>query len=300
MEKPNFTIVGCGRLGTALGKHLSMAGYPLKGLTGGSLRSIQETARIIGTDKIYEVPWEISRTSDVVFITTPDGVITRACRTLAENNGFKEGAIVLHCSGAHPSTILQPAQKAKAMIGSMHPLQSFASKTTAGNPFAGIIISVEGVDTAVNVARRMADDLGAKCLTIPTASKTLYHASAVVASNYLVTLLELAFKLIGTAGISPDEAFGVLKPLVDGTLANIRKTGIPEALTGPIARGDMETVGRHVTEIMEKIPETAPLYGLLGIYTINIALEKGTLNKDAAKALQKVLKEAVNTMPPGP
>lgn len=290
MEKPSFAIVGCGRLGTALGKHLSRAGYPLIGLASRSLSSIEETAGIIGTDKISETPWEITRNADVVFITTPDGVITEACKNLTEKNGFKKGAVVLHCSGAHPSTILSFAEKAQTTTGSMHPLQSFASKDLEGNPFAGIIISVEGADEAVTIARQMAEDLGATCLTIPTSAKTLYHASAVVASNYLVTLIDLAFKLIRTAGISSKDAFSVLKPLVDGTLSNIEKVGIPDALTGPIARGDAETVHRHIADIMKKTPELASLYKILGLYTVDIAEAKGTLGDDAVKALRDVLK----------
>jgi predicted short-subunit dehydrogenase-like oxidoreductase (DUF2520 family) len=289
MGKPNVAIVGCGRLGTAMGKHLSGAGYPLAGLSSRSLSSIEETARIIGTDKISENPCDITRHADVIFITTPDGIIADACKNLADRGGIKEGAVVLHCSGAHPSTILASAKNSRAVIGSMHPLQSFASKSLEGNPFDGIIISVEGGDDAVTIARQMAKDLGARCLTIPTDAKTLYHAAAVVASNYLVTILDLAFRLIGTAGISSSDAFSVLKPLVDGTLSNIEKAGTTAALTGPIARGDAETVQRHMAAIMEKIPELAKLYQILGLYTVDIAQAGGGIENDAVLALRKAL-----------
>ena len=149
MEKPGFVIVGCGRLGTSLGKHLLRAGYPLLGLASKSLSSAEETAKIIGTDLYCDKAWEITKGADVIFLTTPDGVISDACRTLVENKGFKKGAIVLHCSGAHPSTILSADEKSGVFIGSMHPLQSFATKEIEGNPFSGIIISVEGADKAV-------------------------------------------------------------------------------------------------------------------------------------------------------
>ena len=105
---------------------------------------------------------------------------------------------------------------------------------------------------------------------------------------YLVTILDLAFKLIGTAGIFEKEAFAVLKPLINGTLSNIEKVGTVDALTGPIARGDAETVSRHLIDIMKKTPELADLYKVLGRYTVDIARDKG-LGDEALAALQKVL-----------
>ena len=290
MTKPSFAILGSGKLGTALAKHLITAGYELAGLTSKSETSAQETAQIIGTDKYGHPPCKITVTADVVFITTPDGMIADACKKLVNHNGLKKGAVVLHCSGAHPSTILSSARDAGFFIGSMHPLQSFASKQLAGNPFEGIIISVEGDDKAVSEAKQMATDLGAKCITIRTDAKTLYHASAVVASNYLVTLLEMAIKFMETAGISAEEAFLVLKPLVNGTLLNIEKVGIPEALTGPIARGDAQTVKEHMTAIISRKPDMIELYKILGQYTVGIAQAKGGLTKKHVEALMKLLK----------
>ena len=104
-----------------------------------------------------------------------------------------------------------------------------------------------------------------------------------------MTLLSLAFRLIYAAGISAQSAFNVLKPLIDGTLANIEKVGIPQALTGPIVRGDVGTIEKHVQEISLKVPELLELYKVLGFYTIEIARAKGTLSESAAEQLKKIL-----------
>lgn len=290
MTKSSFAILGCGKLGTALAKHLKAAGYELAGLTSKSAASAEETARIVGTEKYGQPPCKLTVNADVVFITTPDGIISDACKELVLHKGLKNEAVVLHCSGAHPSTILSSAKDAGYFIGSMHPLQSFASKQLSGNPFDGIIISVEGTDRAVAVAKEMATDLGANCITIRTDAKTLYHASAVVASNYLVTLIEMAVKFMETAGIPAKEAFLVLKPLVNGTLSNIEKVGIPEALTGPIARGDAQTVKEHIAAIISRRPDLIDLYKILGRYTVDIARDKGGLTDEQIKALMKLLK----------
>lgn len=287
--KPSFAIVGCGKVGRALGKFLTAAGYRAAGFAGRRLSSAKETADIARSEHYSDIPWEVTRDADIVFITTPDGAIKDTCDRIARNNGIAESTIVLHCSGALPSTILSAAKAHGAYSGSMHPLQSFASADYEDNPFRGIIIAVEGDKEAVQAAKEIASDLGATAVTLLTEAKTLYHASAVVASNYLVTLMDLAFRLINTAGITGKDAFKVLKPLIDGTLTNIEKVGIPTALTGPIVRGDVETVAKHVKEIGSKNPELLALYKILGFHTIAIAKAKGTLSESAAEQLKKIL-----------
>lgn len=281
--KPCFAIVGCGNVGTALGRFLTEAGYRLVGLSSRSLSSARRAAKIIGTGHFDKTPWRTTKEADIVFIATPDSAIADTCNSISSHSGFCRNAVVLHCSGALPSTILSSAKGCGAFTGSMHPLQSFATDKNNSNPFYGITISVEGEKEAVAVAKKIAEDLGATSLKIQTEAKTLYHASAVVASNYLVALLDLAFRLIKPAGVSSQDALRVLKPLIEGTLSNIERVGILEALTGPIARGDIETVEKHLTEIELKTPELLPLYKRLGLHTVDIARAKGLLESSAQR-----------------
>ena len=287
--KPVIAIVGCGRVGTALAKFLSEAGYKISGLASKSISSAKRLADLTGTGRFTKIPWEITKEADIVFLTTPDSEISDTCSNIAFNYGFKRDSVVLHCSGALPSTILSSAKSCGAFIGSMHPMQSFALNEGNGSPFHGIIFAVEGDAQALHIAAKIAVDLGADCIPINTEDKTLYHAAAVVASNYLVTLLSLAFRLIEHAGISSSDTWKVLNPLIEGTLSNIEKAGITEALTGPIARGDVETVKRHIEAIGEKSPELLDLYNTLGFHTIGIAEAKGTLSKKSADILKKII-----------
>ena len=286
--KPTIAIVGCGRVGTALANFLSEAGYRISGLASKSLSSAKKTAGITGTEHFTTISWEITKEADIIFLTTPDSAISDACNSIAFNGGFKRNSVVLHCSGALPSTILSAAKDCGAFIGSIHPMQSFALNKGNVSPFHGIMFAVEGDIQALRIAAKIAVDLGADCIPIKTEDKTLYHAAAVVASNYLVTLLSLAFRLIEHAGISGSDAWKVLKPLIKGTLSNIEKAGIPAALTGPIARGDIETVKRHIEEIRKKSPELLDLYNTLGFHTIGIAESKGTLSEKSADILKKL------------
>jgi predicted short-subunit dehydrogenase-like oxidoreductase (DUF2520 family) len=286
---PQIAIVGCGRVGTALAVWLHRAGYPVCGLASRRLQSAQAVADLIGPRPCSQEPQDVTAEADVIFITTPDGVIETVCRQIAGAGGFRAGSVVLHCSGALPSTVLAPARQSGAWIGSLHPLQSFATPALDRNPFAGIIVSVEGDGPALQTAETLAADLNAHPQQILTEAKTLYHAAAVVASNYLVTLLDLAFTLLKRAGVSPQDAHGVLRPLIDGTLANVARIGPPAALTGPLARGDAETVAHHLEAIAAKNPESLALYRALGIATVAVAETGGHLEAAQAAALRRLM-----------
>ena len=286
--KPSFAIVGCGKVGTALAIFLTRAGYRPAGFASKSLSSARHVADIVHSDHFSDVSWDITRHAEVVFITTPDSAIKDTCNTISQNTGFADNAVVMHCSGALASSVLSSAKTCGAWIGSMHPLQSFASADHKTNPFQGISVSLEGEGPAVNIAKTIVTDLGGTVVTILTEAKTLYHASAVVASNYLVTLLDLAIRLIEEAGINRQDAFNLLKPLIDGTLSNIERVGVQKALTGPIARGDIKTVEKHIEEIGSKTPELLSLYKMLAFYTIDIAVAGNSISESSKKALKRI------------
>ncbi|MCP4200282.1 MAG: DUF2520 domain-containing protein [Proteobacteria bacterium] len=286
--KPSFTVVGCGKVGTVLCRELQNAGYVAAGLADVSAEALKSAAEQFRVENTSSDSGRVTRHADIVFITTPDGDIADTCRTIAEKNGFKKGAVVVHASGALPSTILSSARSSGVFLGSMHPLQSIASKD-AVNAFQGITFSIEGEVAAREVMTQIADDLGATHLVIETAHKSLYHAAASIACNYLVTLEGAAFELMEETGIAPDDIFKVLGPLIYETLKNIENVGPVRALTGPIARGDVETVTRHLQEIESKKPKWFSMYKLLGLHTLDIATAGGTVSKRDAEALRKLL-----------
>ncbi len=288
--KPSVCIVGCGRLGTALAMILTDKAYPVIGVSSLSLSSAQKLAAICNIPFATDKPWEITIKADVVFLTTPDGVIESACEQISEKNGFRENSVILHCSGAHSSSILSSARKTFAKIGSMHPLQSFASVGSSRNSFEGINIAVEGDFAAVELSREIAKDLEAFPIEISTEGKPLYHAAAVVASNFLVTLIGIALKLIQDSGIPAEKAYSVLKPLVEGTLFNIGKAGIHQALTGPVIRGDIKTIETHINAIGKKSPDLLPFYNCMIKYTALEARQGERISEDLMKAITVMVK----------
>ncbi len=289
--KPDIAIVGCGKVGTSLAFFLSKTGYRISALFSKTRASAEKTAGLVNGPDPADSSWAAARAADIILITTPDDVIAEACQIIADHNGFRKNTTVLHCSGALPSTILAAAKATGALTGSMHPLQSFAAARTDINPFDGINMAVEGDGQALAMATQLAENLGAQAHTIKTEGKTLYHAAAVAASNYLVTILELALQMLEAAGIEASDGFTILKPLIEGTLSNVEKIGIPEALTGPIARGDVDTVAAHIEHIVAQVPELKSLYCSLGVDTVGIARAKGSIDDAQVEDFLKLLKQ---------
>jgi predicted short-subunit dehydrogenase-like oxidoreductase (DUF2520 family) len=279
MKSRTFAIIGCGKVGVTLAWHLAHIGYLPIGFASRRSASAHAAAECAGGGRVCRDPWEAAADADLVFITTPDATISSVAACLAEQKGLKRGAVVLHCSGALSSEIIATVRRCGAHAGSLHPLQSFAAPTFPENPFRGIVMAGEGDDEALDFARDIAAGFQAVFLKIETAHKTLYHAAAVAASNYLVTLLAASTRLLEESGIAPENTLQVLLPLVRGTLKNIEKRGVAEALTGPIARGDVATVEAHCRKIEQSLPDLLPFYQVLGRYTLPLVQGKVSVDK---------------------
>jgi predicted short-subunit dehydrogenase-like oxidoreductase (DUF2520 family) len=192
---------------------------------------------------------------------------------------------VLHCSGALPSSVLDAAQNRQAHIGSMHPLQSFASLTEAVRSLKKINWAIEGNKRAIDVMQRLIASLGGHHELIDVENKVLYHAGAVMASNYLVVLQELAQQLLIKSGLPLEIARQGLLTLMQGTLDNLKKVDTIEALTGPIVRGDLETLKKHLSAISHSNPQLEEIYKKLGQHTVAVALHQKKLKNKTAREI---------------
>jgi predicted short-subunit dehydrogenase-like oxidoreductase (DUF2520 family) len=194
-------------------------------------------------------------------------------------------------SGALPAEILAPLKERGAAVGSLHPLQSFASVEQAAANLPGSFFAVQGDDRAIETALKIIEDLGGKPFMIESRDKALYHLGACVASNYLVALVHFAVYIYKAIGMSGEQAVGALMPLLRGTLANIEILVPVQALTGPVARGDLGTIERHLEAIRGLEPGLAEFYRTLGRYTTKVAVEKGSIDKVEAERLFSIFRE---------
>jgi predicted short-subunit dehydrogenase-like oxidoreductase (DUF2520 family) len=224
--------------------------------------------------------------SELVFLTTPDDAIA----LVAAQIHWRQGQSVVHCSGADSTEILEPARKRGAWVGVFHPLQTFASPKLARENIPGSTFSIEAESPLLATLMDMATALNSHSIELKTDDKVIYHASAVIVCNYLVTLVKLATDLWQNFGVAPQVAVQALLPLLRGTIHNIETAGIPQCLTGPVARGDIGTIRKHLIALEKTAPDILPTYQELGLQTIPIARSKGKINDQQAQELKALIK----------
>ncbi len=279
-------FIGAGTVGTALAVLLSRKGYEFVGASRRSRPPSVSATKLVSNFHILDSNQEVADTADFVFITTPDAAI----EPVASEVRWRSGQSVVHCSGADSVAILEPAKKMGAMVGGFHPLQTFAGVERAIENIPGSTFAIEAEEPLLSTLKDMATTLGGNWIVLKADDKTAYHAAAVFACNYLVTLVKMATDLWQTFSIPPDQATRALLPLLRGTLHNIETIGVPQCLTGPITRGDTGTINKHLKVLQDKAPALLFPYKELGIQTIPIALSKGKIDGKQASELETILK----------
>jgi predicted short-subunit dehydrogenase-like oxidoreductase (DUF2520 family) len=255
-------VLGPGRAGLGLGLALARAGYSV----AAHGRTPKPVPPPIEATSGGTPPW-LSRV-EVILVAVPDDAIAGVAAQLARTSAVGQGHTVLHLSGALDRTALDALESSGAALGSLHPLQTLADPASAPERLRGAVAVTEGDARAVRVARELAGAVGLHAVEIPSGSKAAYHAAGVFGSNYLVALLSVARRLLEGAGLPPELAWPGLLRLVRGTVDNLAAEGLEGALTGPVARGDTETIKRHVSALTG---EDAELYRLLGRAAADLA-----------------------------
>jgi len=278
-------FVGAGTTGTALAVRLSQKGWSVVGVSSRTLSSAQRLARRVSDCRVCDTAQELADVAEMIFITTPDDVIAQVCSEVR----WHRGQSVLHCSGAHSVDILEPAKKRGAAVGSFHPLQTFADVDWAVANLPGSAFALEAGEPLLSTLKELTHLLNGHWVQLKPGDKVLYHAAAVFACNYLVTLLALALDLWKDFGVSSKEATRALLPLLRGTLNNIDNIGLPNCLTGPVARGDLHTIEKHLSALDAKDSSLLTTYKELGLQTIPIALAKGKVNEQKAEEMKTLL-----------
>jgi predicted short-subunit dehydrogenase-like oxidoreductase (DUF2520 family) len=179
---------------------------------------------------------------------------------------------------------LAPLREQGYSIGTLHPLQSLADPVLGGGQLDGVYFAVSGDPAAISVARRVLDPLGASVFSVPVSKRPLYHAAAVFASNYLAGLVAAAGRIMAEAGVPEEEALQAILPLARGSLENLGRLGPVRALTGPVSRGDVETVRLHLRALE---PRERALYASLGMEILNLA-GGGGLSEDVRDELREM------------
>ncbi len=243
MVTPSISIIGLGRLGSALKKNLEQVGYQVSGFGR--------------TDQLKDL-------GQLIFITTSDGEIEQVVSELVTAGVEKK--VIVHCSGLIPVTVLNPLSKKGALIGSFHPNQAITEST---EDFGRTVFDIVGSEDIFLVLEEIAKSLNAEAISITEEQKQYLHIAAVVASNYQVTLMHLARKIGEEGSLDSSLVQRTMLPLMESVLGNLEAFTPAQALTGPIARGDVETLEQHV-KLLKNNKKLLNIYNELGKLTLEM------------------------------
>jgi predicted short-subunit dehydrogenase-like oxidoreductase (DUF2520 family) len=227
------------------------------------------------------------RDTTAVFLSVPDEILPEISMVLAAHGRAPPGCVAFHLSGALGTDPLAPLVERGYGVGTLHPLQTLADPVRGAELLPGSYFALSGEPAALATGRRLLHHLGCPTLSVPVARRPLYHAAAVFASNFIAGLVGAAGRMMSQAGVEEEEALQALIPLARGTLDNLERLGPGRALTGPVARGDLETVRLHLRTLE---PRERRLYAAIGREILGLAREGG-LEEEVVEELQQLFEE---------
>ncbi|HVN25645.1 MAG TPA: Rossmann-like and DUF2520 domain-containing protein [Syntrophorhabdales bacterium] len=283
----NIGIIGAGKVGIALGHVLQNKGFAVVAVASRREESLELARKYIPGKCVYtKDATDVVREADVIAVTTQDRQIHAVATELFQRMDKLDQKLFFHTSGAHPAAELSPLEQKGAMLGSLHPLQTFPDVNSGIVALPRTYIFIEGDERAMPVLDLLASTIGFKALRIESRNKVLYHLSAVFVCNLLSALMHTGEGIAKRIGIELTPFF----PIIETTLRNIENKGPLLSLTGPVVRGDAETVLSHLKAIQGMEPQES-VYRLLSRVALEMAGERKTLTREEMEKLESVLKK---------
>ena len=286
-------VVGAGRVGAVLAAALQAAGHHVVAAAGESDASRSRIADLlpgVGTAK----PTDVARSCDLLLLTVPDDMLANVVTVLSDSGAIRPGQYVVHTSGRHGLAVLEPAARLGARTVAMHPAMTFTGTALDLDRLPGCVYGLTAEPSERALAEGLVADLRGRPTWVPEQMRTLYHAGLAHGANHLVTLVSQAMELLAAAG--SDDPAGTLRPLLTAALDNALEQG-DSALTGPIVRGDVNTVRAHLADIAATAPHTLPSYVALARDTLDRVVTDGRVLPIRAAAIKRALEQAEQAAP---
>jgi predicted short-subunit dehydrogenase-like oxidoreductase (DUF2520 family) len=282
-------VIGAGRVGAVLAAALRDAGHEVVAAAGESDASRGRIDALLPGTPVRK-PSAVARACDLLLLTVPDDMLPNVVTMLAASGALREGQYVAHTSGRHGLAVLAPATALGVRPMALHPAMTFTGTTVDLPRLDGCVFGVTAGDAEREVAARLVADLGGRPMWVAEERRSLYHAGLAHGANHLVTLVSEAMELLSASGA--DDPAATLRPLLQAALDNALEQG-DSALTGPIVRGDVETVRAHLAEVAANAPDTLPSYVALGRATLDRVVTDGRVLPIRAAKIRRVLDAAV-------
>lgn len=291
-RSPNTFVIGAGPVATVIAAALRKGGVPVLGLWARRPDAARAAARTAGVAGFSSAPPDLLLESDAVILAVRDSAIAEVAAMLCGTGLITKRHILLHCSGAVAAgEVLGGVAEQVGGVGTLHPLRAIITDAGATSAVAtglrGTVFGVEGDAAAQVVAKRLVSAMGGAALALEREQMAAYHAAAAMASNYVVALIDAAAQALSAAGMPMEQAVAALVPLAQGALANVAEQGAQRGLTGPIRRGDAQTVQRHLAALAVR-PETQELYRALGRATVSLTASITGPEAPAAESLAQI------------
>ncbi len=289
-------VIGAGRVGAVLAAVLRSRGHDIVSVAGESDASMRRAADLLPGVPVAK-PTTVARTCDVLLLTVPDDMLENVVIQLTASGAIRSGQYVVHTSGSHGLRVLEPATQVGAHPVAMHPAMTFTGTARDLDRLPDCVFGVTTGPADRDWALALVTELGADVMWVPEEQRSLYHAGLAHGANHLVTLVAQAMELLSAAGA--DDPAAILRPLLGAALDNALAEG-DAALTGPIVRGDVNTVRAHLAEISATAPDTLPSYVALARATLDRVVTDGRVLPIRAAAMRRVLDAAVAVDAPQP
>jgi predicted short-subunit dehydrogenase-like oxidoreductase (DUF2520 family) len=281
-------VVGAGRVGAVLAAALRAAGHDIVAAAGESAASRTRIETLLPGVPVMK-PSAVARSCDLLLLTVPDDMLANVVDMLSASGAIRSGQYVAHSSGRHGLSVLAPAVAVGARPVALHPAMTFTGTDLDLPRLSGCIFGVTAGEAERAVTESLVADLGGTAMWVPEDRRTLYHAGLAHGANHLVTLVTEAMELLRAAGA--DNPSGTLRPLLEAALDNALNYG-DAALTGPIVRGDVNTVRAHLADIRESAPHTLSSYVAMARATLDRAVSDGRLLPIRAAKISALLDAA--------
>lgn len=284
-----MSIIGAGRVGSTLALLFSKNGFPIVSIIGRTIRSARMLARVVHCRHYSSQIETIHPSTEILVFAVPEPILETIISRVAKTSLHPRYAF--HVSGVHTSDVLKPLKKKGTVIFSLHPIQTFPHSISFEEQLSameGIPYGFEGERSALRLARTLVTKFGGTMFIIPKEKKILYHTACVFASNYTIALLSVVEELLKS--ISPKATLSIVRPLIETSIRNAVHGNVRDALTGPIARGDTETLRKHIQALSTVSPSLISLYKQLGVVAAQIARSTGTLTLEDERRILEHLK----------
>ncbi len=292
MVRRPYVLVGAGNVGNAIGRALSKSGLTIEAVISRSHSDATELAETVGAAIASTHVASIPKVPCNIICSVPDNEIPSVAQELSKVQREWLYTVVMHTSGARSSTDLDVVRDQGALTASFHPLKSIPDGTV-DNILKGSVVGIEGDKLASEMATSLARLLGANPVNISRPTKAPYHLGAAVVSNFIVTLFGMANEILVTAGFTDLTAEELYGSLAENTVDNIRALGPGSSLTGPIARGDTDTIELHLEFMREHLPQMMPVYSSLATETVRLAVKAGKIDGEKAREVLDSIHKAL-------